>query len=212
MRKRLFITHGDGLLDYEILECLLFASIPRQDVKPLAKKLLQEYGGLWKLLSATPERLKASGLSEAVIGALLIVSTIALRAAKEEILDKDVFNSWQRIIDYLRMSIGHEAVEHVRVLFIDTKGRIIKDEIKEAGMPNRAPILIKEIVKKGVELNASSIVLAHNHPSGDVQPSKEDEEITKQLVQSCLAVDITVIDHMIMSSGSFFSFKHNGLL
>ena len=212
LREKLLSTKGEGLLDYELLECLLFSSIPRRDVKPLAKKLLKEHGSLWRLFSAQPDRLADAGLSEAAIGNLLLIKIATARALKGEIINTNVFTSWQSIIDYLKIEIGYETLENLRVLFMDTKGRVLKSEIKDVGTLNNTAILVRNIVKKGVELNAASIVLAHNHPSGNVQPSKEDKEITDYLKQSCLAVGIVIIDHIIISHDSFFSFKHNNLL
>lgn len=212
LRERLFSVGADALQDYELLEVLLFASIPRRDVKPLAKKLLAEYCDLWTLLNAPASRLLQSGLSETAASTLQVAGAMALRAQKEEVIGGTLLDSWQRMVDYCRMAMAHEPVEHFRLLFLNRKNRLLAEEVHQRGTIDHTPVYPREIVKRALEVGAGALVLAHNHPSGDPTPSKEDISMTKALVDICRPMGIVVHDHVIIGRNGVASLKNLGFL
>jgi DNA repair protein RadC len=212
LRERLLQGGGDALQDYELLELLLFAAIPRRDVKPLAKKLLAEFKNLWSLLNAPPERLRHYGLSESAAATLLITGAIALRAQKKAIVGGALLNNWQRIVDYCRMAMAHETVEQFRLLFLDRKNHLIGEEVQQRGTIDHTPVYPREVVRRALEIGAGAIILAHNHPSGDPSPSKDDIAMTRAIVEACATMGIAVHDHIIIGHAEVTSFKTLGLL
>lgn len=220
LRARLF-EHGPAALqDYELLEVLLGNAIPRRDVKPLAKALIAEFGGLWPLFNASAERLQSldlmqhgiKSLSESTIALLLTVGAVTQRAQKNEILARPLLNSWQKIATYCQTAMAHEAVEQLRVLFLDRRNQLMRDEIMQQGTIDHTPAYPREIVKRALELGAGAIVLAHNHPSGDPTPSRADIEMTRAVAEACKTMDIALHDHLIIGHGKVVSFKSQGLL
>jgi len=212
LRERLLHSGADALQDYELLEVLLFAAVPRRDVKPLAKKLLTEFKSLWALINAPAERLIQSGLSESAASTLLVSGALALRAQKKEIVGGALLNNWQRMVDYCRMAMAHEPVEQFRLLFLDRKNRLLSEEIQQRGTIDHTPVYPREIVKRALEVGAGALVLAHNHPSGDPAPSKEDIAMTRAIVEACRPLGIVVHDHVIIGCDGIASFKNLGLL
>lgn len=212
LRERLLQAGADALQDYELLELLLFAAIPRRDVKPLAKKLLGEFKNLWSLVNALPERLMQHGLSESAAVTVLLTGAIALRAQKKAIVGGALLNNWQRIVDYCRMAMAHEPVEQFRLLFLDRKNHLIGEEVQQRGTIDHTPVYPREIVKRALEIGAGAIILAHNHPSGDPTPSKDDIAMTRAIVDACATMGIAVHDHIIIGHGEATSFKTLGLL
>lgn len=212
LRERL-LRSGDGALqDYELLELLLFSALPRRDVKPLAKKLLAEYRGLWELVNAPVERLLQSGLSESTVAALRVTGAISLRAQKKAIVGGPLLNNWQRIVDYCRMAMAHEGVEQFRLLFLDRKNHLLAEEVQQRGTIDHTPVYPREIVKRALEIGAGALVLAHNHPSGDPTPSKDDIAMTRAVIEACRTMGITVHDHIVIGREGVASFKTLGLL
>lgn len=212
LRERLFQAGPDGFHDYELLEMLLFAAIPRCDVKPLAKSLLEEFKDLWTLLNTPPERLIAFGLSENVAATLRVTGAVALRAHKTAILEKPLLNSWQGIVDYCRAAMAHEGREQFRLLFLDRKNRLLAEEMHQQGTIDHTPAYPREIVKRALEVGAGAIVLVHNHPSGDVTPSKADIAMTRAIIDACGPLGIAVHDHIIIGRDGVASFKGLGLM
>ena len=212
LRERLFQTGPGALQDYELLEMLLFAAIPRRDVKPLAKALRAEFEDLWSLLNAKPERLLSFGLSEPAAALLITTGAIILRAHKQSLLQKPVLSSWQRIVDYCRVAMGHEAKEQFRLLFLDRKNKLFHEEIHQHGTIDHTPVYPREVVQRALELGAGALVLVHNHPSGDTTPSAADIEMTRAIDVACRPLGIVVHDHIIISRDSVASFKALGLL
>jgi DNA repair protein RadC len=212
LRDRLFEAGPDALQDYELLELLLFTAIPRRDVKPLAKELLAEFKDLWSLLNASPERLEGFGLSKTVIASLLVTGAVALRAHKGAAVKGPLLNSWQRIVDYCRAAMGHETREQFRLIFLNRKNQFIAEEVQQRGTIDHTPVYPREVVQRALEIGAGAIVLVHNHPSGDTQPSKEDIAMTQAVQEACRALDITVHDHLIIGRNEVTSFKALGLL
>ncbi len=212
LRARFLEAGADSLQEYEILEIILFAAIPRRDVKPLAKALLKDCEGLWGVLTAEPSRLRALGLSDSAVALLRAVGIAGLRGQKGTIIDRPVLSSWQRILDYCRAAMGHEAKEQFRILFLDRKNRLIREEVQAKGTVDHTPVYPREVVQRALEIGAGAIILAHNHPSGDVAPSKADIEMTRAIVQACKPLDIVVHDHIIIGRGEVASFKNLGIL
>jgi DNA repair protein RadC len=212
LRERLLKAGAEALQDYELLEVILFAAIPRRDVKPLAKDLLREFGCLWELLNAPVERLRAFGLSDNVVSLLRAVSAIGLRGSRECIMNKPLLNHWQRVVDYCRDAMEHETKEQFRLLFLDRRNHLIAEEVQQRGTIDHTPVYPREIVQRALEVGAGALVLAHNHPSGDVTPSQADIDMTRAIVSACEPLDITVHDHIIIGKGKVASFKGLGLL
>ncbi len=212
LRERMFEHGADSLPDYELLELLLFAAIPRRDVKPLAKSLLAEFGDLWSLINAKPERLTAFGLSEAAVASLLATGAVALRAHKSVLIRGALLDNWQRIVDYCRATLAHEKEEQFRLIFLDRKNHLLAEEKHQRGTIDAAPVYPREVVRRALEVGAGALVLVHNHPSGDVQPSKADIDMTRAIVEACQPLGIAVHDHIVIGKGTVASFKSLGLL
>jgi len=214
-----FLTRGaDALDDHELLELILASAIPRRDVKPLAKELLRVFGGLWPLLQAPPEKLRAvkvDGLSmagDAAVAAVLVVGAAALRGMRQRVMKRPVLASWNAVLEYCRAAMAHEGVEQFRVLFLDRKNALIADEVSQRGTVDHTSVYPREVVKRALELGASSVVLVHNHPSGDPTPSRADIEMTRDIVKATAAVGVVVHDHIIVGKGAEAGFKSLGLL
>ncbi len=195
LRER-FLKGGEkSLPDYEVIELLLFGVIPRGDVKPLAKKLLQECGGLSGLLQADVERLKVvPGVGEATIAMLKAVQEAACRLVREDVNVQPVLQSWQSVIDYCRARMSHLTIEQFRLLFLDQKNKIIADELQQQGTIDRTPVFPREVVKRTLELGATSLIMVHNHPSGDPRPSQADIDITRKVIKAARELEIHVLD------------------
>lgn len=215
LRARLREGGEDALPDYELLELILFAAIPRQDVKPLAKRMLDAYrGDIAELISAPRERLKEiSGVGDAVIDQLKLVRAAAGRLARQKAKANEVtLSSWRALVDYCMLQMARETNEQFRILFLDRKNKLIKDEVQNRGTVDHTPVYPREVVKRALELSASSIILAHNHPSGDPTPSSADIEMTKQIVDAAKILDITVHDHLIIGRTGHVSLRQLGLM
>jgi DNA repair protein RadC len=212
LRERLLRAGAESLEDYELLELLLFTAIPRRDVKPLAKSLLAEFKGLGGVLQASPARLIQVGLSESAAVALHVTGAAALRAQKSAILKGPLLNSWQRIVDYCRSAMAHQATEQLRLLFLDRKNHLIAEEVHQRGTIDHTPVYPREVVRRALEVGAGALVLVHNHPSGDPQPSKDDITMTHAIVEAARALDIAIHDHIIIAANDVTSFKGLGLL
>jgi len=212
MREKLFAHGAETFQDYELLEMLLFTAIPRRDVKPIAKKLLNKFQNLWALLNAPPQQLQDCGLSETAVAALLITGAVALRAQKAALFDRPLLDKWQRIVDYCRASLAHKTKEECRLLFFDRKNHLIAEEIHQTGTIDHTPVYPREIVERALAVGAGALVIVHNHPSGDVTPSKTDIEMTRAIFNACQALGITIHDHLIIGRTETASFKTLGLL
>lgn len=220
LRNRFMDSGPDALADYELLELLLFFSVWRRDTKPLAKRLLERFGGIGGVLAADAERfrdideLTSGGEEDLKFTAVLLkaVHTVMQRALKEQLKDRPVIGSWTVLIDYLQLAMTHEPAEHFRILFLDKKNILIKDEVQSRGTVDHTPLYPREVVKRALELAASAIIMVHNHPSGDPTPSKPDIEMTRQVIAGLAAVNITVHDHIIVGKNRHTSFKASGLI
>src|SRR6516165_2852891 len=155
-----------ALPDYEVLELILFRSIPRGDVKPLAKRLLARFGSLGAVLGAGPETLKTvAGVGEAVALDLALVQEAAVRASREVVAKRPVISSWSALLAYVKAALAHEPREQVRVLYLDKKNQLIADEVSGEGTVDHAPVYPRELMRRALELSASALILVHNHPS-----------------------------------------------
>lgn len=216
-RKRLrdrFMTGGpDAMPDYEMLELVLFRAIPRQDVKPLARRLIDYFGDFNRVLSAPPGRLReVSGVGDAVIVELKVVEAAAHRLARSRVIDKPVLSSWDAVIAYCHASMAHRATEQFRVFFLDRKNVLIADEEQARGTVDHVPVYPREIVKRALELNASALILVHNHPSGDPTPSDSDVTMTMQIEDAAGTLGITLHDHIIVGKASELSLRSAGYI
>ncbi|APG63673.1 hypothetical protein LPB140_06780 [Sphingorhabdus lutea] len=213
LRTRLLENGGNALQDYELIEYLLALAIPRRDTKALAKSLLYDFGGLTGLLTANSDKLMAyQGMGETSTAALKIVQAAALRLLKEPLKTRPVLASWQSVLDYLRADMAHLEVERVRILYLNTKNMLIRDEMTGDGSIDQAAIYTREVIRKAIELSAAAIIIVHNHPSGDFSPSKQDINITKDIIIAGQKLGIAVHDHIIISSKGHFSMKSAGLI
>ncbi|HEY9579573.1 MAG TPA: DNA repair protein RadC [Rhizorhapis sp.] len=166
LRRRLFDGGPDALLDHELIEYLLALAIPRRDTKPLAKQLLTEFGGIGGLLTADSEALKrVNGMGETSIAALKIAQAAALRLIKSQVRDQPVLSSWQALLDYLRADMAHMTVERVRVLHLNSRNMLIRDENMGDGSIDQAAIYVREVVRRAIDLGSASLILVHNHPT-----------------------------------------------
>jgi DNA repair protein RadC len=213
LRNRLLNSKKGNLNDHELLELLLSLTKAREDIKPLAAELITKFGNLAKVLNATQDQLlEVTGVGPNVLASLKIVYEAACRMIKEDITENPILDSWKSLIDYCRATMGHIKTEQFRVLYLDKKNMIIQDELQEIGTVDHTPVYPREIVKRALYLEASNIILVHNHPSGNTKPSQADIDMTKRIIQACHTVGITVHDHVIISSKSHFSFKTHGLM
>jgi DNA repair protein RadC len=212
LRQRLIDAGSDNLPDYELLEVILFASNPRTDVKPLAKSLLERFGGFAELLSAEPDMLADAGLGLAGIAALKAAREAGLRAMHSELRERPVVNSWDRLIDFCTAHIAHGQVEEFHILFLDRKNALMKHERQQRGTVDHTPVYTREVVKRALELGASALILVHNHPSGDPTPSKVDIAVTKDIMKAAAPLNITIHDHLIIGRGRHTSLRDLGLM
>ncbi|HYZ34215.1 MAG TPA: DNA repair protein RadC [Crenalkalicoccus sp.] len=213
MRQKLLTAGPEALLDHELLEMMLFIALPRRDTKPIARQLLARFGGFAEAIAApTPELAAIPGLGEAGIAALRTVRAAALRLARAEIRDRPLLNSWDRLMDYLTALLARETVEQFHVLYLDTKNRLIADEAQARGTVNHTPVYPREVMKRALELQATALILVHNHPSGDPTPSRADLEMTAEVKSAAGLLGIVLHDHLIIGKGRQLSFRQEGLL
>ena len=213
LRARFMEGGALAMPDYELLELVLFRAIPRQDVKPLARRLLDALGDFNRVLSAPPARLReVPGVGEAVVQELKIVEAAAHRLARARVIDRPVISSWDALLDYCRTTMAHRETEQFRVLYLDRKNVLIADEEQARGTVDHVPVYPREVVKRALELNASAMILVHNHPSGDPTPSASDITMTRQIVAAAETMGITVHDHIIVGKSRELSFRGTGLL
>ncbi len=213
MRARLLEGGGDAFLDYELLEYVLGLAIPRRDTKPLAKRLLSEFGSFPAVLAASPAELsRVEGLSEGGAAALKFVEAASLRSLRAAAMDRPVLSGWQALTDYLHASMAHRVTEEFRVIFLNNRNVVVRDEAMGSGTVNAAPVYPREIVKRALELGASGLVLVHNHPSGDPSPSRDDIAMTKAVVEAGRHLGLSVHDHVVIGRTGHASFRALGLL
>jgi len=213
LRRRLLQGGGDALADHEIVEYLLAVAIPRVDTKRMAKRLLKEFGGIEKLISAEPEAImRVEGVGPAAAAALKIVQAMVNRMAAKKMGDGPVLGSWTALIDYLRTDMAHQPIERVRVLFLNSKNVLIANEKMWEGSVDESAVYIREIMRRALDLHATAIIVVHNHPSGDPSPSQQDIRITRDLIEAAKHLKIQVHDHVIIGAEGQRSLKGMGLI
>jgi len=212
LRERLLENGADALQDYELLEILLFAAIPMRDVKPLAKDLLARFKSLKGVINASREALEEFGLGDGPVSLFTTIASTYLRISRQEIIDQPVLNNWQKILDYCYAAMADETIEHLRLIFLNRKNRVIADEVLQKGTIDHTPVYTREVIKRALELGAGAIILVHNHPTGDPTPSKDDMAMTKAIADAAKTVGIILHDHLIIGKGCHTSFKESGLL
>lgn len=213
LRQRLLEGGGDAFHDYELLEYLLALAIPRRDTKPLAKALLAEFGSLPALLAANPKALlRVPGLGEAAATALKFVEAAMLRSQRRNIEGRPILSSWQALTDYLHSSMAHHTTESFRVIYLDSKNQIMRDEVLGQGTVNAAPVYPREVVKRALEVQAAAVILVHNHPSGDPSPSRDDITMTRAIIDAGRHLGLAVHDHVIVARTGHTSMRAQGLI
>jgi DNA repair protein RadC len=213
LRARFMQGGADPLPDYELLELVLFRAIPRRDVKPLARALMDQFGDFNRVITAPKARLRdISGIGDAVIVELKILEAAAHRMARSKIMQQHVVSSWDALLDYCHTVMAHRETEQFRVLYLDRKNVIIADEEQGKGTVDHVPVYPREVAKRALELNASALILVHNHPSGDPTPSHADIDMTQQILAACQALGMTLHDHLIIGKSTELSFRSEGYL
>jgi DNA repair protein RadC len=212
LRQCLIRAGAENLPDYELLQVMLFTSNPHADVESLVGELLDRFGSLAEVMSADTEALTAAGLSLSAIAGVKFVREVALRFMRTELHQRPVVGSWDKLVDYCNAQIGYSKVEEFRILFLDRKNALIKDERQQRGTIDRTPVYTREVIKRALELGASALILVHNHPSGDPAPSETDIAVTKDIVRTAAALGIAVHDHLIIGRGGHTSLRDLGLI
>ncbi|MEQ9115875.1 MAG: DNA repair protein RadC [Rickettsiales bacterium] len=213
VRERLLNAKLGSLYDYEILEMFLYLSIPRRDVKPLAKKLLHDFKTLACIVNTTPGELaKITGIGSNTVANLKLLREIIHRINKEEIYKTNAINNRESLIKFLRSSVGFQTNENIHILYLNSKNHLIDDEIIDYGTANKITLYPREVVKKALDTNATAVIICHNHPSGDTTPSRADILMTKNLESALQAVDVILHDHVIISPSNYFSFRNKKLI
>ncbi len=213
MRDRLLDRGPDGLADYELLEMLLFLVQPKGDTKPLAKRLINSFGSYANVLSATQDDLLAvGGVGRHTVAAIKLMQGGAVRLARAEVLDQPILGNWEQLMAYLNAVMARERVEQFRILFLDTKNRLIADELQGRGTINHTPVYVREVAKRTLDLHAASIILTHNHPSGDPTPSMADLDMTKEVQRVLKSLGVALHDHVIVGNGKWVSLRREGFL
>ena len=213
LRDRFLRAGREGLQDYELLELVLFRSIPQRDVKPLAKDLLQQFGSFAEVIGASFQRLtQIRGLGEQTALDLKIIEAAGCELAKGAIPKREILSSWTAVIDYCRASMAYSEVEIFRILFLDKRNGLITDEIQQSGTVDHTPVYPREVVRRALELNASALILVHNHPSGDPTPSQADIKMTREIADIAKPLGVILHDHIIVGRNGHASLKGLGLL
>ncbi len=213
LRARFMAGGPAAMPDYELLELVLFRAIPRRDVKPLARALMDRFGDFNRVITAPEARLRdLAGIGDAVVIELKIVEAAAQRMARARVMQRHILSSWDALLDYCHTAMAHRETEQFRVLYLDRKNTLIADEEQAKGTVDHVPVYPREVAKRALELNASALILVHNHPSGDPTPSASDINMTAQIQRACDALDLTLHDHLIIGKSAELSFRSEGYL
>jgi DNA repair protein RadC len=213
LRRRLIDGGADAMPDYELLELVLFSAIPRADTKDLAKRLIARFGSFADVINAPDTLLKeVNGAGPRVVEELRVVRAAAVRLLQRQVMQKPVLGTWNDVLEYCRASMAYEARELFRILFLDRKNRLIADEVQGEGTVDHTPVYVREVVKRGLELSSTAIILVHNHPSGDPEPSRADIDMTKLIIAAAKPLGILVHDHIIVGRQGHVSLKQNRLI
>jgi DNA repair protein RadC len=212
LRQRLFDGGEKALLDHELVEYLLTLAIPRRDTKAQARDLIAKFGGIGPLLSASADALRREGLSDTTIGALKIAEATALRLLETRTEGAPILSSWDALGDYLHAAMAHRRTEEVRILFLNAKNMLIANEALWQGSVDEASVHVREVIARAIALGATAIIIVHNHPSGDPNPSQQDIRLTRDLVEAGRHMKVTVHDHVIVGAQGRTSMRGMGLI
>lgn len=215
LRDRFLADGGKSMPDYEFLELILTIAIPRRDVKPLAKKLIAKFKSFAGVINAPIEELlEFEGIKENSATILKVVKEAAIRLNWQVLNNSDepIINNWDLLIDYCRSSMGHQEFEEFKIVFLNSKLKVIGEESQQRGTIDQVAIHPREVIKSAVLKGANAIILVHNHPSGNTTPSKADIDITKKINAAAEAMNIRVLDHIIISKSDFYSFKEHRII
>ena len=213
LKNKFLKNKAESLYDYEVLELLLFYSIPRKDVKPLAKLLITQFGNLGNILNSHSSKLdQVAGIGKNTVILLKLLKEILLVTNKEQILKKPILNSWEKLIQYLRSNIGYDSTENMKALYLNSKNVLLGEELYNCGTVNKICVYPREILKAALYYDAIAVILVHNHPSGFAKPSDSDVDATMLIKDALKTLDIELIDHVIITPNNEFSFNSNSLL
>ena len=213
LRQKLADNGGEALLDHELIEYLLALAIPRRDTKPLAKLLLREFGGIGGLMSADWAAIaRVPGMGDTSVAAIKIVQATALRMLRNDVAARPVLSSWQALLDYLRADMAYLGVERVRVLHLNSRNMLIRDDHMGDGSIDQAAVYTREVIRRAMDLGSAALILVHNHPSGSPEPSRQDIEVTRQIIDAGKRLGISVHDHVIIAAQGHVSLRAKGLL
>jgi len=212
LRIRLLDAGPEGFHDYELIEYLLTLTIPRVDTKPLAKRLLHDFGGIGALLGASADTLRREGLTDPTIAALKIAEAAALRLLEARVEGQPVLSSWDALGDYLTAAMADKRVEEVRILFLNAKNMLLANEVLWQGSVDEASVHVREVIARAIVLGATALIIVHNHPSGDPTPSSQDVRLTRDLVEAGRHMKVTVHDHVIVGASGRTSMRAQGLI
>ena len=212
LRRRLLDAGPQGFHDYELVEYLLALTIPRVDTKPLAKRLLDDFGGIGPLLSSSADVLRREGLTDPTIAALKIAEATALRLLEARIEKQPVLSSWDALGDYLHATMAHRRTEEVRILFLNARNVLIANEALWQGSVDEASVHVREVIARAIALGATAVIIVHNHPSGDPTPSQQDIRLTRDLVEAGRHMKVIVHDHVIVGAQGRTSMRAMGLI
>lgn len=210
LKQRFMNDEGKSMPDYELIELLLTYVIPRRDVKPIAKNLIRKFGSLSAVLMTKPNDLQEiDGVKESSVVLFKAIKEAARRLAWSELSDGDkpVISNWDAMIDYCRTEMALLDVEEFRAIFLNVKWQVVGEEIMQRGTINQVAIHPREVVKMAMEKKASAVILVHNHPSGDVKPSRADIDMTKQIKIALESIGIALVDHIIIGKNNYNSLK-----
>jgi len=213
LRARLLASGPEAVAEHELIEMTLFLALPRRDTKEIARALLTRFGSYAAVFAApVPQLLKVEGLGAGGMAALKIVHAAAMRLGRAEVMHRPVLGNWHKLLEYLHAQLAREQVEQFRLLFLDSKNRLLADEAQARGTVNHTPVYPREVVRRALELAATAIILVHNHPSGDPTPSRDDLEMTREIGRAAATLGILLHDHIIVGNGRWLSFRQEGLL
>jgi DNA repair protein RadC len=208
LRERFHGAGPDALSDYELLEMVLFQSLPRGDVKPLAKTLLKKFGSFAEVMHAPETRLReVDGVGDATVTNLKLIAAASQRIAKGQLQQRTLLSSWNDVIDYCRTSMAFADKERFRILFLDKRNQLIADEVQQTGTVDHTPVYPREVIKRALELSATAVILVHHHPSGDPTPSSADIQMTRAIIEIAGPLGISVHDHIIVGKNGHASMK-----
>jgi len=213
LRNRLLTAGAEALADHELLELVLFLALPRRDTKPIGRALLTRFGSFASAIAAPLHELRGvEGLGDAGAAALKTVQAASLRLARAEVIGRPVLANWDALMGYLNAAMARERIEQFRLLFLDARNRLLADEAQGQGTVDHTPVYPREVIKRALELQATALILVHNHPSGDPSPSRADIDMTRDIATAAGALGIVLHDHVIVGNGKWFSFRREGLI